>query len=177
MVTAFAGRGPAEDAAPANGAVNANAEMTSAIVTMSAFLFVSNMFPSSLRASLSFVIKVSRNRQPDAARTVCGGWEFPLRARRAEPLNPRTPARPDLKSGAVVLAWLPPRAAHRTCGIMPFGARRTSRARDLDPGETRRPRASSAVFGAEDLLRAERVGSPWVVSTRGWRSSPAGAAG
>src|SRR5205809_1247332 len=23
-------------------------------------------------------------------------------------LNPRTPARPDLKSGAVVLAWLPP---------------------------------------------------------------------
>src|SRR6267378_5731791 len=48
----------------------------------------------------------------------CGGWEFPLRAVRAMPLNPRTPARPDLKSGAVVLAWLPPRAAHRAVGIM-----------------------------------------------------------
>src|SRR6267143_892757 len=48
----------------------------------------------------------------------CGGWEFPLRAVRATPLNPRTPARPDLKSGAVVLAWLPPRAAHRAVGIM-----------------------------------------------------------
>src|SRR5712691_5420290 len=48
----------------------------------------------------------------------CGGWEFPPRAVRARPLNPRTPARPDLKSGAVVLAWLPPRAAHRAVGIM-----------------------------------------------------------
>src|SRR5437870_11990345 len=35
-------------------------------------------------------------------------------------LNPRTPARPDLKSGAVVLAWLPPRGAHRPVGIMAF---------------------------------------------------------
>src|SRR5205807_572512 len=50
--------------------------------------------------------------------TRCGGWEFPLRAVRAMPLNPRTPARPDLKSGAVVLAWLPPHAAHRAVGIM-----------------------------------------------------------
>src|SRR6267143_3626260 len=48
----------------------------------------------------------------------CGGWEFPLLAVCAELLNPRTPARPDLKSGAVVLAWLPPRAAHRAVGIM-----------------------------------------------------------
>src|SRR5256712_1766181 len=39
---------------------------------------------------------------------------------RARLLNPRTPARPDLKSGAVVLAWLPPRRAHRAVGIMPF---------------------------------------------------------
>src|SRR5256885_2426343 len=38
--------------------------------------------------------------------------------RRPRLLNPRTPARPDLKSGAVVLAWLPPRAAHRAIGIM-----------------------------------------------------------
>src|SRR6266568_305818 len=35
---------------------------------------------------------------------------------RAAHLNPRTPARPDLKSGAVVLAWLPPRDAHRVVG-------------------------------------------------------------
>src|SRR6267378_2495640 len=54
------------------------------------------------------------------ARAECGGWEFPPRAVRARPLNPRTPARPDLKSGAVVLAWLPPRAAHRTLDITAF---------------------------------------------------------
>src|SRR5256885_6087967 len=52
------------------------------------------------------------------ARARCGGWEFPPRVVRARPLNPRTPARPDLKSGAVVLAWLPPHAAHRAIGIM-----------------------------------------------------------
>src|SRR2546426_2307520 len=38
-------------------------------------------------------------------------------------LNPRTPARPDLKSGAVVLAWLPPRGGHRAIGITPFCVR------------------------------------------------------
>src|SRR5438445_1649803 len=50
--------------------------------------------------------------------TQCGGWDFPLRAVRARLLNPWTPARPDLKSGAVVQAWLPPRPAHRAIGIM-----------------------------------------------------------
>src|SRR5207245_7955765 len=45
---------------------------------------------------------------------------FPTRAGCAGLSNPRTPARPDLKSGAVVLAWLPPRAAHPAFGIMPF---------------------------------------------------------
>src|SRR6266480_2878710 len=54
------------------------------------------------------------------ARARCGGWDFPLRAVRARLLNPRTPARPDLKSGAVVQAWLPPRPAHRAIGIMPL---------------------------------------------------------
>src|SRR3989475_8484137 len=42
---------------------------------------------------------------------------------RARLLNPRTPARPDLKSGAVVLAWLPPRGGHRAIGITPFCVR------------------------------------------------------
>src|SRR5438034_795646 len=42
---------------------------------------------------------------------------------RARLLNPRTPARPDLKSGAVVLAWLPPRGSHRAIGITPFCVR------------------------------------------------------
>src|SRR5438034_9022551 len=50
--------------------------------------------------------------------TQCGGWDFPPRAVRARLLNPWTPARPDLKSGAVVQAWLPPRPAHRAIGIM-----------------------------------------------------------
>src|SRR5438552_4815527 len=42
---------------------------------------------------------------------------------RARLLNPWTPARPDLKSGAVVLAWLPPRGSHRAIGITPFCVR------------------------------------------------------
>src|SRR5881392_2235414 len=50
--------------------------------------------------------------------TQCGGWDFPPRAVRARLLNPWTPARPDLKSGAVVQAWLPPRPPHRAIGIM-----------------------------------------------------------
>src|SRR5207249_3154267 len=54
--------------------------------------------------------------------TQCGGWDFPPRAVRARLLNPWTPARPDLKSGAVVQAWLPPRPAHRAIGIMLFVA-------------------------------------------------------
>src|SRR5439155_19705550 len=50
--------------------------------------------------------------------TQCGGWDFPPRAVRARLFNPCTPARPDLKSGAVVQAWLPPRPPHRAIGIM-----------------------------------------------------------
>src|SRR5439155_95162 len=62
--------------------------------------------------------RFSENAHTPGAR--CGGWDFPTRAGCAGLLNPRTPARPDLKSGAVVLAWLPPRAAHPACGIMLF---------------------------------------------------------
>src|SRR2546428_11457182 len=57
----------------------------------------------------------------EARSDVLGAGDGTFRpARSARLLNPRTPARPDLKSGAVVLAWLPPRAAHRAVGIMPF---------------------------------------------------------
>src|SRR3990172_3285243 len=57
---------------------------------------------------------------------------------RAGPLNPRTPARPDLKSGAVVLAWLPPRAFHRACGRCAFGWTHEAPAHAFSPGERRR---------------------------------------
>src|SRR5438034_7332593 len=50
--------------------------------------------------------------------TQCGGWEFPRRAGRAQLYHTHTPASPDLKSGAVVQAWLPPLPAHRAIGIM-----------------------------------------------------------
>src|SRR5207253_7936022 len=78
--------------------------------------------PISCAASHSPRIKVFRNAQR-RGKTECGGWDFPLRASRARLLNPWTPARPDLKSGAVVQAWLPPHAAHRAIGIMPFCVR------------------------------------------------------
>src|SRR2546426_12693028 len=57
----------------------------------------------------------------EARSDVLGAGDGTFRpARSARLLNPRTPARPYLKSGAVVLAWLPPRATHRAVGIMPF---------------------------------------------------------
>src|SRR3990172_487420 len=77
---------------------------------------------------------------------------------RAGPLNPRTPSRPDLKSGAVVLAWLPPRPAHRGRGIMPLGsACRATPARREDP-ELYYPPRSSDPHGSARRGRGPRDG-------------------
>src|SRR3989454_12781833 len=96
----------------------------------------------------------------EARSDVLGAGDGTFRpARSARLLNPRTPARPDLKSGAVVLAWLPPRGTHRAVGIMPF-LRKKSSALIL----------SHAVGNhrAEDLLHGERVGASWVASISDW---------
>src|SRR5437870_13890319 len=119
MVTAFSGRGPIEDIAPTIGATSAEATTTSPSAAKSIVLVLRDMVPSSRAASGYPRIKVFRNGGR-VARMECGGWDFPLRAARARLLNPWTPARPDLKSGAGVLAWLPPHAAHRTRTYNPF---------------------------------------------------------
>src|SRR6266566_9227181 len=117
MVTAFSGCGPIEDIAPRTGAANPEATTASPSAAKNIVLDMRDMIPSSCAASHSPRIKVFRNAQR-RGKTECGGWDFPLRASRARLLNPWTPARPDLKSGAVVQAWLPPRPAHRAIGIM-----------------------------------------------------------
>src|SRR5213592_2582035 len=117
MVTAFSGCGPIEDIAPRTGAANPEATTASPSAAKSIVLDMRDMIPSSCAASHSPRIKVFRNAQR-RGKTECGGWDFPLRASRARLLNPWTPARPDLKSGAVVQAWLPPHAAHWAIGIM-----------------------------------------------------------
>src|SRR5436309_3486876 len=117
MVTAFSGCGPIEDIAPKTGAANPEATTASPSAAKSIVLDMRDMIPSSCAASHSPRIKVFRNAQR-RGKTECGGWDFPLRASRARLLNPWTPARPDLKSGAVVQAWLPPHAAHWAIGIM-----------------------------------------------------------
>src|SRR2546427_5609093 len=99
----------------------------------------------------------------EARSDVLGAGDGTFRpARSARLLNPRTPARPDLKSGAVVLAWLPPRGAHRAVGIMPFLRKKSSALIRSHAGGNHR---------AEDLLRGERVGASWVASMAAWPSS------
>src|SRR2546426_2960541 len=110
----------------------------------------------------------------EARSDVLGAGDGTFRpARSARLLNPRTPARPDLKSGAVVLAWLPPRAAHPACGIMPFRcgppARDASAISDVRcfPRMEELPLRSTLVRKSEALLRAEKVGSLWDASMGG----------
>src|SRR2546425_4899104 len=90
----------------------------------------------------------------EARSDVLGAGDGTFRpARSARLLNPRTPARPDLKSGAVVLAWLPPRAAHPACGIMPF--RCGPPARD-----------ASAISDVRCFPRMERAAAPLYTCSR-----------
>src|SRR5207249_306545 len=107
------------------------------------------------RASLCPHINISRNCNEDGA-----GDGTSRSARCAGLLNPRTPARPDLKSGAVVLAWLPPRALHGPSHAHPF-----------HPSFAGSPRAR------EDLLHAARVRCPWADWRAASRLSPAEAEG
>src|SRR5256885_17211755 len=119
MVTAFSGVGPIEDIAPTTGAASALVTTASPSAAKSIVLTVRDMVPSSRAASGYPRIKVFRNGGL-VVHMEYGGWEFPLRAVRARLLNPWTPARPDLKSGAVVLAWLPPQRRIGRALITPF---------------------------------------------------------
>src|SRR3989337_2438609 len=88
---------------------------------------------------------------------------------RAGPLNPRTPARPDLKSGAVVLAWLPPRPAHRAHGIMVLGSK-PGCARSRASLRCRHHGPARGDGFSESLLPAAVLGPTWVDSTAAPRS-------
>src|SRR5256886_15764826 len=107
IVPAPAGLGQPDGAARESGAASMAATVASPTNTRRVVFENPCMLPSSAAASHSPRINVFRNGLP-RAQARCGGWDFPLRAVRARLLKPWTPARPDPKSGAVVLAWLPP---------------------------------------------------------------------